>query len=337
MYCSILFYCHIISNTGLIPPSQPQPPQQNASPPCVVDSTDSDAHPSSSKPQGSDSSSHSASGNSLWQQAYDKLSREDFSGKLKEYEKYVLEQTNDSESGTTQQSRIQEWAREALNNLSGNRLVIPAGNKKFVVRDKIHQFIKSIAKYKNIIAAGVAADPTAALAWGGAMAIIPFLENAFQQDEDAATGFEQICFLVALSNVVEDRLNARRQSDQQSKPDTTISLPIETEQEIVKLYTIALRYQIRLLVHYSRSSFSRGVRDAVRVDVWANMLKDANDVSVNIKSGFDTLASDIILSTLPDVYEDFKALLERETLTWVGSALFDSRGVEEHGGCLEGT
>ncbi|WAO97380.1 NACHT domain-containing protein [Fusarium falciforme] len=77
------------------------------------------------------------------------------------------------------------------------------------------------------------------------------------------------------------------------------------------------------------------------------MLKDAQNVNAKIAGRFTTLGSDMTLSELPAISQGVKALREQmtenaddtrlEKLTCVGAALFDSRGVEEHGGCLEGT
>ncbi|KAJ4205012.1 hypothetical protein NW759_014678 [Fusarium solani] len=235
--------------------------------------------------------------------------------------------------------------RKELDNLSEQRVVIVRQGKQVIVRDKIYGVIKFIVKYKDLVKAGVSADPTAALAWGGAMAIIPFLQNVFQQDEDAATGFEDIGFLILQSNVVEHRLNELDQSEQHDP--ATSSLIERMEQEIVKLYATALRYQIRLLVHYQHGSLVRTGRDAVQADAWNEMLKDAQNANAKIAGGFTTLGSDMTLSELPAISEGVRALREQITesaddtrldkLTCVGAALFDSREVEEHGGCLEGT
>ncbi|EEU35785.1 uncharacterized protein NECHADRAFT_82205 [Fusarium vanettenii 77-13-4] len=293
---------------------------QDASPTLVLASADTKAQSSNPAPESSDAISR----RTLWQQAYNKLcTEEDFDSKLLHYEKYVLAHANVAASAKTNQSLIQEWVRKELDNLSEKRVVIVRQGKQVVVRDKIYEVIKFIVKYKDLVKAGVSADPTAALAWGGAMAIIPFLQNVFQQDEDAATGFEDICFLTLQSNVVEHRLNELRQK--------------RMEQEIVNIYATSLRYQIRLLVHYQHGSLVRTGRDAVQADAWNDMLKDAKNANAKISGGFTTLGSDMALSELPAISEGVKALREQMTLTCVGAALFDSREVEEHGGYLEGT
>lgn len=84
------------------------------------------------------------------------------------------------EAAKTNQSLIQEWVRKELDNLSEKRVVIVRQGKQVVVRDKIYEVIKFIVKYKDLVKAGVSADPTAALAWGGAMAIIPVFNVALQ-------------------------------------------------------------------------------------------------------------------------------------------------------------
>ncbi|WAO97379.1 NACHT-N domain-containing protein [Fusarium falciforme] len=200
---------------------------QDASNPLAVASTDANVQSSNPDPKSSDASSR----RSLWQQVYEKLcTEEDFGSKLLQYEKYVLAHAKVSASAGTgieqtppasylekakaNQSLLQEWVRKELENLLEQRIVIFRQGKQVVDRDKIYGVIKFIVKYKDLVKAGVSADPTAVLAWGGAMAIIPFLQNVFQQDEDAATGFEDICFLILQSNVVEHRLNELRQSEQ---------------------------------------------------------------------------------------------------------------------------
>ncbi|KAM6507143.1 hypothetical protein FALCPG4_018527 [Fusarium falciforme] len=250
---------------------------QDASNPLAVASTDANVQSSNPAPESSDASSR----RSLWQQVYEKLcTEEDFGSKLLQYEKYVLAHAKVSASAGTgieqtppasylekakaNQSLLQEWVRKELENLLEQRVVIFRQGKQAVVKDKTYGVIKFIVKYKDLVKAGVSADPTAALAWGGAMAIIPFLQNVFQQDEDAATGFEDICFLILQSNVVEHRLNELRQSAQHDS--TTSSLIERMEQDIVNLYAAALRYQIRFLVHYQHGSLVRTGRDAVQAD-----------------------------------------------------------------------
>lgn len=84
------------------------------------------------------------------------------------------------EEPKTNQRLIQEWVRKELDNISEQRVVIVRQGKQVIVRDKIYGVIKFIVKYKDLVKAGVSADPTAALAWGGAMAIIPVCHVAHQ-------------------------------------------------------------------------------------------------------------------------------------------------------------
>jgi hypothetical protein len=86
------------------------------------------------------------------------------------------------------------------------------------------------------------------------------------------------------------------------------------EQEIVKLYATALRYQIRLLVHYQHGSLVRTGRDAVQADAWNEMLKDAQNANAKIAGGFTTLGSDMTLSELPAISEGVRALREQITV-----------------------
>ncbi|KAF5580443.1 nacht and wd40 domain protein [Fusarium subglutinans] len=325
----------------------------SGSSPLVVAPTDTEVESSNPALESTDV----PSGCSLWQQAYDKLCKEeDFESKLLQYEKYVLTHANVApteqtpatsylEEVKTNQNLIQEWVRKELDSLSEQRVVIIRQGKQVVVRDKIHRVIKFIEKQKDLIKAGVAAEPTAALVWGGAMAIIPFLQNIFQQDTDAATAFEDICFLTLQSSVVERRLDELRQGEQQDS--VTSSLLEGMEQEIINLYATSLRFQIRLIVHYQNGSLVRIGRDAVQADAWHEMLKDAQNANAKIAGGFTTLGSDRTLSELPAISDGVKALREQmmesaddtrlEQLTCVGAALFHSREVEDHGGCLEGT
>ena len=78
-----------------------------------------------------------------------------------------------TEGGAQRLERIQTLAHEKLSKVSEAHLSFSIGGKRIVVREAVLKTINAISKSKDIISLALSAEPHAALAWSGVMAILP--------------------------------------------------------------------------------------------------------------------------------------------------------------------
>ena len=77
-------------------------------------------------------------------------------------------------TGTAERLKnIQDLATRKLEKIPEARLSFSVGEKTIVVRDVVLKAIDTIKTYKDIISVGISLEPSAGLAWGGIMAILP--------------------------------------------------------------------------------------------------------------------------------------------------------------------
>lgn len=157
----------------------------------------------------------------LWEKAYKEVEEDDeFSSYLRAFRKYLKQQASSHHSTATTpgdasqnpgpksetREEVQTWVKQKLDGLASNKLKFAIGDRQIVVRQKLEKLVTFIDRHKAIVTAAAKAEPKAALAWGGCMAILSLLVNFFQQPKDALEGFEQVCRLLVTGQLVEDSL-----------------------------------------------------------------------------------------------------------------------------------
>lgn len=192
------------------------------------------------------------------------------------------------------------------------------------------------------------------------------LEKIFQQDEDAAKGFEDISYLLVRHQQMEAMFlseGARfvpRWLITESCSDTHQScfspaenrqLTMSIEAKVVSLYTKVYVYQIRIVLQYSRSKPHRFVRNAIGADDWKKMVGDIEPLSQQIDKGVQDLtngkvfetwqtANDILRSTanIETLQEATLSAVHLQSLPPANNAIFDSSEVQKSTfQCLSGT
>lgn len=288
-------------------------------------------------------------GASLWDRAYKIVQDDaDFSSYLKDFNRYLQKRAEKSrgdkvDDGAGERSegentagqtlyQVQQWAEKKLGALKQTRLTIKIGDKEVVVRETFRRLLELIDKHKAVITAAMAADPKAKLAWGASLTILsvrtPFLQdshlasclcpglthrsqmliNIVQQDKDAADGFEQICHLLVTGQLVEDTLSTSRSG---SLTSTTRKAVVDAiKDNLVLLYAQAYRFQIRILLKFGRKKFWCVVRDALVLDDWNDMLKDAQKAAANAEREANQL-SNADISGIYAMASDLTSGLER--------------------------
>ncbi|KAF7917018.1 uncharacterized protein EAE98_010449 [Botrytis deweyae] len=165
--------------------------------------------------------------------------------------------------------------------------------------------VKMIITGKDFITTAISGDPHASLAWAGVLIFLPILLNPITQDEDALTGFEEICHVLIRSEVVERRLWKEPQSQTNAKlylQDLIRSWRLAT----IDLYAAILEYQIRFSTHLSRNGSTRFFRNFVLADPWNDILqtvrKHQTTIDEHLKSFSFELLSEIdkTVSSLED-------------------------------------
>ncbi|KAF7927192.1 hypothetical protein EAE99_005523 [Botrytis elliptica] len=156
--------------------------------------------------------------------------------------------------------------------------------------------VKMIITGKDFVTTAISGDPHASLAWAGVLIFLPVLLNPITQDEDALTGFEEICHALIRSEVVERRLWKEPQSQTNAKlylQDLIRSWRLAT----IDLYAAILEYQIRLSTHLSRNGSTRFFRNFVLADPWNDILqtvrKHQTTIDEHLKSFSFELLSEI--------------------------------------------
>lgn len=86
---------------------------------------------------------------------------------------------NGTGEDTKQLELIQKLAKEKLEKLSEAQLSFSIGKKKIVTREAVRKAIKVVSTFKDVVSSAISAEPHAALAWAGVMAILPVSVDKF--------------------------------------------------------------------------------------------------------------------------------------------------------------
>ncbi|KAH6974504.1 WD40-repeat-containing domain protein [Ilyonectria sp. MPI-CAGE-AT-0026] len=282
-----------------------------------------------------------------WEEAYQKLRADsEFSDRFAHYEEYLLQQASsgqdvdllmrpgavnpDTDSAKQRFERLQIWTKRELDALPKRRMAISIGGRDIVVRDKFHKAVMLINRNKAIVSAVVTAEPIAGLVWGGTMAVIPYLNNIFQQDVDATEGYESICLRLIESTMMEE--NLRGSSENRNKLISTI------QDNLAILYSEVLRYHVRLFFQYSsqysRHAINRFLRNLVAADEWKSMAQGVDGAMQNILAQMHLLADNEAGLTYDTDSDDMRDLNQLE---YIFEAFHNSKDVSKAGSCLSGT
>ncbi|KAH8663787.1 WD40-repeat-containing domain protein [Ilyonectria robusta] len=279
-----------------------------------------------------------------WEEAYQKLRADsDFSDRFAHYEEYLVQQASsgqDVNPGTDSPrqrfERLQIWTKRELDALPKRRMAISIGGREIVVRDKFHKAVMLIDRNKAIVSAVVTVEPIAGLVWGGTMAVIPYLNNIFQQDVDATEGYESICLRLIESTMMEE--NLRGSYSRPSTSENRKKLISTIQDNLALLYFEVLRYHVRLFfqysTQYSRHAINRFLRNLVAADEWKSMAQGVDGAMHNILAQMHLLADNEAGLAYDTDSDDMRDLNQ---LDYIFEAFHDSKDVSNAGSCLSGT
>ncbi|KAI0601484.1 WD40 repeat-like protein [Biscogniauxia sp. FL1348] len=227
--------------------------------------------------------------NQLWVAAYNKLSCDD-PRVLGAYKQFLLGKGDKSqpEDGNWQ-ARIQELAKARLKANQEERLSFRVGEKEVVVRDQLQTAMNFIVTTKDLVAAAISSEPHAALAWAGVMFVFPLLNTMLEQDDDAIQGFGYILNLLIRCKVMENDFLQPTKKD--SMLSTVYQLLLSLQSKTIELYSNIYRYQIRVILHFDRSTFSRYLTDLLVSDDWKGMVQSLKDTEAAINHDLQSLSS----------------------------------------------
>ncbi|OJD26863.1 hypothetical protein ACJ73_01743 [Blastomyces percursus] len=213
-----------------------------------------------SKQEVAPKSSQNLNSNSLWDEVYNELRKED--AKLVDaYERDLF----------------------AIQDLE---------QRNVVIRDQVRKFVHSILSVKDYIGTVASVEPHAAVAWTGVMIILPAIANPITQDDDAAEGLEYISELLVRCKVTEDtyheNLACTLAASSPSPPTYLVKLNVSFRAQAVSICLQILKYQICLSQQYARSGLFRFLRDCVIADDWQGMLESIKATEEGISKVLDT-------------------------------------------------
>ncbi|KAL3608845.1 hypothetical protein FPOAC2_03856 [Fusarium poae] len=305
----------------------------------------------------------------LWTKAYTKVQEnEEYSEHLAEFEEH-LQQANDNqiESGSVTTSfssgglarlkYIQMLAQNKLEVVDEARTSFFVRGKRIVVREAIQKAIQQVTQFKPIISGAVSAEPHAALAWACVLGVLPILESMFQQDEDAADGFNNIVFiLVRYQHLLQTVVS--RDFTKSSQGEETFQLFSNLESQLVSFYEHIYLYQIQFVRQCQKSKWRRNMGNMLSPKDWKekwktiDSIRDLIDTSIRDRVSARTLDSweamssiekgtENVLKTVEEIQDVQRAAHEWEllkSLQTASNATFDSNDVQgAQSYCLEGT
>ncbi|KAK4205430.1 hypothetical protein QBC40DRAFT_214903 [Triangularia verruculosa] len=296
----------------------------------------------------------------LWVEAYKLIEQnEDLVPLLEKYHEYLEAEAGESGYGIEQQLvRARKLAQKKMDQLQNARLHFFIGKRKIVIRDSLQRIFGTFIKFKDLISAGISAEPHAGIIWAGAMVLVPFLENIFQLDEVAAQGLERVIFLLVEYRLVEATHLSRALPRHPGHAEALGAL----RDSMVDLYSQMFAYQIRLLVQYGPTrGWKRMMRTAVDADGWKDMIGKIESKNLEINSICEKLFSSSMLRDVGDLMKDAQRMMSQmdlisettnvsyaplillnktqllDKLPCAPNAMFDSKDVHQRGKALPGT
>ncbi|OJJ45133.1 hypothetical protein ASPZODRAFT_70729 [Penicilliopsis zonata CBS 506.65] len=274
-----------------------RPAEQNLRSPPAPSSSVAAASPSSTSSNVSKSTSSATSLQlaGLWKEAYEKLRSED-EKLIHEYENALVQRWQPAGGDEGQNKReggndgtgstdrnLQAIVEQRLQEISSSQLTLTVAGKEIVVKDQLRRVVRGILAVKDSVSVAVGADPHAALAWAGVLLLLTPVVRAATQDGDAADAFETMSSLLVRYRVIEEDGRIQAAPTALSRQATAMdTLATHIRSQIVHLYAAVLRFQMRLLKHFSRSGFVRLWEDVTVTDDWKEILETIKDLDKSI-------------------------------------------------------
>ncbi|KLJ11401.1 hypothetical protein EMPG_09706 [Blastomyces silverae] len=235
--------------------------------------------------------------NSLWDEAYNELRKED--AKLVDAYERDLFAIQDLEQrapeGEDREIQLQKLLNSKLQDIENSQMKVSIHGKDVVIRDQVRKVVHSILSVKDYIGTVASVEPHAALAWTGVMIILPAIANPITQDDDAMEGLEYISELLVRCKVTEDtyreNLACTLAASSSGPPPYLVELNASFRAQAVSIYSQILKYQISLSQQYARSGLFRFLRDCIIADDWQCMLESIKATEEGISKVLDTLDS----------------------------------------------
>lgn len=89
-----------------------------------------------------------------------------------------------------------------------------------------------------------------------------------------------------------------------------IKLVEHTKESLITLYSIAYRYQIRIILQYCRGRAEQSFRNAIRADDWKTMLQEVREQDQKITLSINTLATGDTKERLTKIGVDVNTLAQ---------------------------
>ncbi|KAI1113784.1 ankyrin repeat-containing domain protein [Nemania sp. NC0429] len=222
----------------------------------------------------------------LWDQAYEKLQKED-KELIAKYESKVSGDLGTSLSSmlgpkANMRDQMQAVLQRKMNEIDRNKWKLKVGSSEVHTQDLLQPVLSTVTWANNFIGQAVSANPYASLAWAGVGLLLPIFLNPSEQRAWLATGLEYISSLIAQSQIWEDHYAQRYESGtsrhESSSPSGTIY-----KNALEELYREILRFQATSYCYYTQNTVRRVGQDTVKWHDWDGMLEGIK----NKKSKFD--------------------------------------------------
>lgn len=233
----------------------------------------------------------------LWKEAYEDL-RKDDSELVDAYESAVSRECDSQaaeEAGADPEGGMRGFVKHRLQEIQDSHHTVTVAGKSIGIKDQARRAVHAILSVKDFISSAVSTEPHAALAWAGVLVLLHPILKSFTQEEDSIDGFERISGLLVRYRVIECthiEVPSSRTGSSSDKPVEDLEASIRSE--TVKLYSMILRYQMRLLKHFSRSGFFRFMEDLRVTDDWREMLQMIVAVEESINENLGALRGHIL-------------------------------------------
>ncbi|KAI1457972.1 hypothetical protein F4805DRAFT_152247 [Annulohypoxylon moriforme] len=214
-------------------------------------------------------------GPSLWIEAYKTLETNPEYSEILENFKICFREDTDAEldgadeigKDTQQLQSIQQLAKKKLEKFTESQFTFSIRGRRIVARELLRKAVNVISRFRDAVSSAISAEPHAAMAWLGIMIILPLVENAYQQDEDAVNGLNEILFLlIRYQEMQEGFLSFEFQSSRRSNGLGELLLSIRSQ--VISVYADVYLYEARFLLQFKRSKLHRLARNIVAADDW---------------------------------------------------------------------
>ncbi|CEL09833.1 hypothetical protein ASPCAL12962 [Aspergillus calidoustus] len=296
----------------------------------------------------------------LWKEAYDQLSKDD-AKLVVAYESALSRQCAAQQTdgdATSEETGMRDFINNRLDEIQASHLTMTISGKSIGIKEQAARAVHAILSVKDLISATVSSEPHAALAWAGVLVLLGPISKSFTQEEDAIDGFERISGLLVRYRVIEcTHIEIPVEKTGSSSDKSVEDLETSIKEETVKLYAMILRYQMRLLKHFSRSGLFRWIADVRVADDWKEMFDTILDIERSIDLNLGALQGHILRkietgvarlseqittaqSTITEARDEAKAAKQDNllnSLSIASGAGFNSWEDQHKARCLDGT